>query len=149
MSVKRSWASSKGTSAGYHRDGAGDRWVGPAFSKLFEGSCTVPAYRAPSWVPTPSATLGTEYCRLGGNVRALQAIMGHERLDTTMRYVHLAGQAIAEDHAKSSPFTNLVLGRRPSDSASDHRTGPPMSDPYPTRPPASTSGRSVRSDSRG
>ena len=58
-------------------------------------------------------TFGTEYCRLGGNVRALQAIMGHERLDTTMRYVHLAGQAVAEDHAKASPFTNLVLGESP------------------------------------
>ena len=58
-------------------------------------------------------TFATEYCSLGGNVRALQAIMGHERLDTTMRYVHLAGQAVAEDHAKASPFTNLVLGESP------------------------------------
>ena len=54
-------------------------------------------------------TFGTEYVRLGGNVRVLQEIMGHERLETTMRYVHLAGLAVAEDHARSSPFINLVL----------------------------------------
>ena len=55
-------------------------------------------------------TFATEYCSLGGNLGALQAIMGHERLTTTMRYVHLALRAVAEDHARSSPFTNLLGG---------------------------------------
>ena len=53
-------------------------------------------------------TFGTEYCRSGGNVRILQEIMGHERLETTMIYVHLAGAAVAQDHARHSPFRQLI-----------------------------------------
>ena len=53
-------------------------------------------------------TFGTEYCRLGGNPRVLQEIMGHERIETTMGYVNLAGLAVSEDHAKASPFKNLL-----------------------------------------
>lgn len=52
-------------------------------------------------------SFATEYCRAGGNVRVLQAIMGHERLETTMIYVHLADLAIAQDHARCCPFTRL------------------------------------------
>ena len=55
-------------------------------------------------------TFATEYCRGGGNVTALQAILGHQRLATTMIYVHLAGLAVAEDHAVYSPFNRLVTG---------------------------------------
>ena len=54
-------------------------------------------------------TFGTEYVAAGGNVRVLQAIMGHERLETTMVYVTLAGQAVARDHAQYSPFRQLLL----------------------------------------
>ena len=54
-------------------------------------------------------TLATEYCRGGGNVRALQSIMGHERLGTTMIYVNPAGLAVAQDHAQYSPFKTLVV----------------------------------------
>lgn len=45
-------------------------------------------------------TFATEYCRAGGNVTVVQAIMGHERLTTTMIYVHLGGLAVAQDHAR-------------------------------------------------
>ena len=55
-------------------------------------------------------TFGTEYCRLGGNVRVLQSILGHQKLETTMIYVNLAGQAESEDHAKRSPFKPLIPG---------------------------------------
>ena len=54
-------------------------------------------------------TFGTEYVARGGNVRVLQSIMGHERLETTMVYVTLAGQAVARDHAQFSPFRQLLL----------------------------------------
>ena len=54
-------------------------------------------------------TFATEYCRSGGNIRALQTIMGHERLATTMIYVHLAGQDVRADHAAHSPVQTLGL----------------------------------------
>ena len=56
-------------------------------------------------------TFATEYCRAGGNVRVLQEIMGHERLETTMVYVRLAELAVAQDHAQHSPFKHLILER--------------------------------------
>ncbi len=54
-------------------------------------------------------TFGTHYCRAGGNVRILQEIMGHQSLNTTMIYVHLAGRAVIEDHAVYSPIKTLAL----------------------------------------
>ena len=53
-------------------------------------------------------TFATEYCRAGGNLRVLQEIMGHESIDTTMIYVHLAGRQVAEDHAVHSPVRSLA-----------------------------------------
>jgi len=44
-------------------------------------------------------TFATRYIINGGNVVALQQILGHTNLATTMRYVHLAGRDVQEDHA--------------------------------------------------
>ena len=54
-------------------------------------------------------TFGTFYCRAGGNVRILQEILGHQDLETTMIYVHLAGRDVAVDHAQFSPIKTLEL----------------------------------------
>ena len=54
-------------------------------------------------------TFGTFYIREGGGVRQLQQIMGHSRIETTMIYVHLAGNDVAADHAIHSPARNLGL----------------------------------------
>jgi site-specific recombinase XerD len=35
--------------------------------------------------------------------------MGHQSLNTTMIYVHLAAQAVIEDHAVYSPIKTLAL----------------------------------------
>ena len=59
-------------------------------------------------------TFATEYCRSGGNFRVLQQIMGHESIDTTMVYVHLAERQVVEDHACHSPANDLkVFAKRP------------------------------------
>ncbi len=47
-------------------------------------------------------TFATRYIINGGNVVALQQILGHTNLATTMRYVHLAGRDVQEDHAVHS-----------------------------------------------
>ena len=81
----------------------------PGVKQAYERILRRPGLTGPKLGPhTLRHTFGTEYCRLGGNVRALQTIMGHKRLETTMIYVHLAGLAVAEDHARSSPFLNLL-----------------------------------------
>ena len=54
-------------------------------------------------------TFAPEYCRRGGNLRVLQEIMGHEDIEMTMIYVHLADRYIAEDHAIHSPINALAL----------------------------------------
>ena len=54
-------------------------------------------------------TFGTSYIRSGGGVRQLQYILGHERIETTMIYVHLAGQDVQADHAKHSPARVMGL----------------------------------------
>ena len=39
-------------------------------------------------------TFGTNYVRSSGGVRQLQYILGHQRIETTMIYVHLAGKDV-------------------------------------------------------
>jgi site-specific recombinase XerD len=51
------------------------------------------------------------FLRNGGNVFALQRIMGHSNLDMTKRYLALTSQDIQGEHAKSSPLTKIA-GRK-------------------------------------
>ena len=54
-------------------------------------------------------TFGTNYVRSGGGVRQLQYILGHQRIETTMIYVHLAGKDVEADHAMHSPARVMGL----------------------------------------
>ncbi len=51
------------------------------------------------------------FIRNGGNVFALQKMMGHTRITMTETYVNLAAADIEENHAKASPLAGL-LGKR-------------------------------------
>jgi integrase/recombinase XerD len=50
-------------------------------------------------------TFATNYLRAGGNVVMLQRILGHARLDMTMRYVHLQTADLTAVHDKYSPLS--------------------------------------------
>ena len=54
-------------------------------------------------------TFATGYICAAGVVRQLQVILGHQRIDTTMIYVHLAGQDVEADHALHSPARVMGL----------------------------------------
>ena len=54
-------------------------------------------------------TFATMYLRTGGGTRQLQDILGHNKIETTMIYVHLAGNDVAEDHALHSPALTMGL----------------------------------------
>jgi integrase len=54
-------------------------------------------------------TFGTWYIERGGSVKVLQEILGHQDLQTTMLYVHLAGSHVRADHAQFSPANELPL----------------------------------------
>src|SRR5258708_4863040 len=45
-------------------------------------------------------TMATEYIRQGGSVVKLQRILGHSSITTTMKYVHLQGQDLIEEHQR-------------------------------------------------
>ena len=57
-------------------------------------------------------TFGTWYMAKGGNVFALQEIMGHSSVITTQIYVTLARRQVSDDHARFSPVTTLGLIKR-------------------------------------
>lgn len=48
------------------------------------------------------------FLRNGGNVFALQRIMGHTNLDMTKRYLALTQNDIQEEHARSGPLTKIA-----------------------------------------
>lgn len=52
-------------------------------------------------------TMATDYIRKGGNVVKLQRILGHSSVSTTMRYIHLVGADLVEEHSAIS-----ILSRR-------------------------------------
>ena len=54
-------------------------------------------------------TFATWYIRRGGKVAVLKDILGHDKIETTMLYVTLAGVDVAADHAKYSPVGQLGL----------------------------------------
>ena len=79
-------------------------------------------------------TFGTFYIREGGGVRQLQQIMGHSRIETTMIYVHLAGNDVASDHAIHSPAMRLGLVAPSETTASP--TSPNIPVPMAAKPPS-------------
>ena len=54
-------------------------------------------------------TFATYYLRNGGGTSQLQDIMGHDSIETTMLYVHLAGVDVLKNHALYSPLHTLGL----------------------------------------
>ena len=54
-------------------------------------------------------TFAITFLRNGGNVFILKELMGHSKLETTMRYVNLAGQDLQEAQRRSSPADNWRL----------------------------------------
>jgi integrase/recombinase XerD len=53
-------------------------------------------------------TFATMFIRNGGDPFALQRLLGHSDISTTMIYVHMAGTALREAHAKASPVDRLL-----------------------------------------
>ena len=54
-------------------------------------------------------TLGMQYKLKGGDVFSLQRIMGHRRLGTTMIYVNMSTELVAQQHRKFSPMADMEL----------------------------------------
>lgn len=54
-------------------------------------------------------TFAANFVRAGGNVFALQRLLGHSKLDMTCRYVMLAEDDLREAHRKSSPVDRMAL----------------------------------------
>jgi integrase/recombinase XerD len=55
-------------------------------------------------------TGATLFIRGGGDPFSLQRLLGHSDIRTTMIYVHMAGTALREAHAKASPVDRLLGG---------------------------------------
>ena len=54
-------------------------------------------------------TFGTQYILKGGDVFSLQRIMGHTRIETTMIYVNMSTELVAQQHRKFSPMADMEL----------------------------------------
>lgn len=52
-------------------------------------------------------TFATRYLENGGNIYALQAILGHTSLEMVKKYLHLANNRIRADFPKFSPLDNI------------------------------------------
>ena len=57
-------------------------------------------------------TFGISYLRSGGSVFALQKLLGHSSLDTTLRYAALVTDDLVNEHRDHSPVACLLLGHQ-------------------------------------
>lgn len=55
-------------------------------------------------------TGATLFIRYGGDAFSLQKLLGHSSITTTQIYVHMAGTALREAHARASPVDRLIEG---------------------------------------
>ena len=62
-------------------------------------------------------TFGVLYIMNGGDLPSLQGIMGHTKVETTMKYLVLSNQMIREQHRKHSPFSILTRRQAEYDAA--------------------------------
>lgn len=72
-------------------------------------------------------TCATTMLERGADVRFLQAMLGHARLDTTEVYTHVSIAKLKEVHAATHPADNPATTSPPSEAAEP---------PAPTKPPA-------------
>ena len=54
-------------------------------------------------------TFGMQYILRGGDVFSLQRIMGHTRIETTMIYVNMSTELVAQQHRKFSPMPDIEM----------------------------------------
>ena len=54
-------------------------------------------------------TFATNFIRAGGNILALQKLLGHSKLDMTRRYVMLMEDDLAKAHRRASPVDRMAL----------------------------------------
>lgn len=63
-------------------------------------------------------TFATRYLENGGNIYALQSILGHTSLEMVKRYLHLATARIREDFIDHSPIDRIAAGgKKPKNEA--------------------------------
>ena len=54
-------------------------------------------------------TFGLQYILKGRDVFSLQRIMGHTRIETTMIYVNMSTNLVAQQHRKFSPMQDIEM----------------------------------------
>jgi|SRR5579864_2593474 len=84
--------------------------------------CEAMGFRAPArTIHALRHTMATDYIRNGGNVVKLQRILGHSRVTTTMRYVHLQGDDLVEEHERVGILSTDLRKKGPSSDALDNQ----------------------------
>ena len=70
-------------------------------------------------------TFGVQYNMNEGDIPTLKRIMGHKKVDTTMRYLNVSNKLVIAQHRKASPMSVLLAkqeaGRRCSDGKLNRR----------------------------
>jgi site-specific recombinase XerD len=120
LSLLRQWWKERPT-----RDDAGvpplERWLFPGrrpgkpmttrqLSRLFHDAAKAAGIRKPVTLHSLRHSFATHLLEDGTDIRLIQALLGHVKLDTTARYARVATGRIA---AVASPLSHLSIPRRP------------------------------------
>jgi integrase/recombinase XerD len=120
LSLLRQWWKERPT-----RDDAGvpplERWLFPGrrpgrpmttrqLSRLFHDAVEAAGIRKPVTLHSLRHSFATHLLEDGTDIRLIQALLGHVKLDTTARYTRVATGRIA---AVASPLSHLSIPRRP------------------------------------
>ena len=98
--------------------GSGDHvWIGSRGPLTINGvqqAIRRTMYRAGIYPPgagphTLRHTFGRMYLMAGGDVRSLQRIMGHSKVESTMRYVRMSTRDLIEQHRRYTPLQRFNI----------------------------------------
>ena len=92
--------------------GAQGRLTRCGLQKIVRGCMRDAGFRPPKIGPhLLRHTFGVQYMVNGGDAFSLQRILGHRKIETTMIYVEMSNQMIADQHRKFSPMRGVEIDR--------------------------------------